>query len=122
MKALATKQPWASLIATGRKTIEVRTWHTHYRGPLAIIASSQPNREYAPRFPDLDMPRSCVVAVVDLVDVRPGKRSDSKAAFCDPSGAFSWVLENARPTVHVPFTKSRVMTFDLEDKLVRLAR
>lgn len=26
MKALTVKQPWASLIANGRKTIELRTW------------------------------------------------------------------------------------------------
>lgn len=26
MKALSVKQPWASLIASGRKTIELRTW------------------------------------------------------------------------------------------------
>ena len=38
MKALTIRQPWASLIAAGVKTIETRSWSTKYRGPLAIHA------------------------------------------------------------------------------------
>lgn len=32
--ALSIRQPWAELILQGRKTIEIRTWDTDYRGPL----------------------------------------------------------------------------------------
>ncbi|EHQ88436.1 ASCH domain-containing protein [Desulfosporosinus youngiae] len=39
MKAISLLQPWASLIATGAKKIETRSWATKYRGPLAIHAS-----------------------------------------------------------------------------------
>lgn len=38
MKALTIRQPWASLIALGVKTIETRSWRTNYRGPIAIHA------------------------------------------------------------------------------------
>lgn len=38
MKALTIRQPWASLIAAGVKTIETRSQRTHHRGPLAIHA------------------------------------------------------------------------------------
>ena len=38
MKALTLRQPWASLVALGVKTIETRSWSTEYRGPLAIHA------------------------------------------------------------------------------------
>ncbi len=38
MKFLTIRQPWASLIAVGAKTIETRGWSTTYRGPLAIHA------------------------------------------------------------------------------------
>jgi len=38
MRALTIRQPWASLIAAGVKTIETRSWSTKYRGPLAIHA------------------------------------------------------------------------------------
>ena len=39
MKALSLKQPWATLIVTGIKLIENRTWVSNYRGPLLIHAS-----------------------------------------------------------------------------------
>ena len=39
MKAISLLQPWASLIASGAKKIETRSWSTKYRGPLAIHAS-----------------------------------------------------------------------------------
>lgn len=38
MKALTISQPFASLIASGEKWIENRTWETLYRGELAIHA------------------------------------------------------------------------------------
>jgi activating signal cointegrator 1 len=39
MKALSLTQPWASLIVTGAKQIETRSWYTAYRGPLLIHAA-----------------------------------------------------------------------------------
>jgi activating signal cointegrator 1 len=41
IKAITLWQPWASLIATGAKTWETRSWPTSYRGPLAIHASKR---------------------------------------------------------------------------------
>jgi activating signal cointegrator 1 len=43
MKAISLWQPWASLIATGAKTIETRSWSTRYRGPIAIHAAKRRN-------------------------------------------------------------------------------
>jgi hypothetical protein len=37
--ALSVKQPWATLLAHGRKTIEVRRWRTAFRGTLLIHAA-----------------------------------------------------------------------------------
>jgi activating signal cointegrator 1 len=39
MKALTLMQPWASLVATGAKRLETRSWQTRYRGKLAIHAA-----------------------------------------------------------------------------------
>lgn len=41
MKCITLHQPWASLMATGVKKIETRSWKTSYRGPLAIHASKR---------------------------------------------------------------------------------
>lgn len=42
MKTLSIRQPFASLICRGIKTIENRTWKTDYRGKLLIHASGKP--------------------------------------------------------------------------------
>lgn len=39
MKAITLTQPWATLVALGKKKIETRSWSTDYRGPLAIHAA-----------------------------------------------------------------------------------
>lgn len=41
LRALTVRQPWATCIASGRKTVENRTWNTTYRGPLAIHAGAR---------------------------------------------------------------------------------
>lgn len=39
MKAISLWEPWASLMMTGAKTIETRSWQTNYRGDLLICSS-----------------------------------------------------------------------------------
>ena len=39
MKAISLWEPWASLIRTGAKTWETRSWGTSYRGELLICAA-----------------------------------------------------------------------------------
>ncbi len=38
MKALTIIQPWATLLATGKKYCETRSWKTNYRGEILIHA------------------------------------------------------------------------------------
>jgi ASCH domain len=42
--ALSIKQPWAALLVSGRKTIEVRKWPTAIRGRFFIHAARIPDR------------------------------------------------------------------------------
>ncbi len=87
MKALSVKQPWANLIASGKKTIETRVWATDYRGHLLIVSSKKPKIE----------PAGHAIAVVELVDCRPMTMEDQDAACCPIyPGAFSWILRNIR--------------------------
>ena len=39
MKALSLKQPYAELVVSGRKTIELRKWKTNFRGEFLVHAS-----------------------------------------------------------------------------------
>lgn len=96
-KCLSVKQPWANLIASGRKTIETRLWATPYRGEILIISS---------RKPDI-APAGCAVALATLVDCRPMTKDDEGAAMCpEYQGAFAWVLTNIRPTRPTPILGS----------------
>lgn len=95
MKALTVRQPWASLIAAGVKSIETRSWSTAHRGPLAIHAAVRdPNKpslggtwtigdwfvvsqcepyywELRQAARRLSLPLGMVVATCELVDVVP---------------------------------------------------
>jgi hypothetical protein len=39
MRGLSLRQPFAELLASGRKTIELRNWNTRFRGEFLIHAS-----------------------------------------------------------------------------------
>lgn len=41
MKAITIWQPWASLLVSGQKKYETRSWATSYRGPIAIHAAKR---------------------------------------------------------------------------------
>lgn len=41
MKAITVIQPWATLLATGKKHIETRSWKTNYRGEILIHAGKK---------------------------------------------------------------------------------
>jgi len=51
MRAITIRQPWATLIALGEKRFETRSRRTHIRGPLAIHAGKNVDREACEREP-----------------------------------------------------------------------
>ena len=71
MKALSFHQPWAELILQGRKTIDLRTWQTRHRGPIAIHAGQTVN-EAACAAHGLDpsgLLRGALLGTVEVVEV-----------------------------------------------------
>lgn len=70
MKALSLKQPWAELIVSGRKTLEIRKWRTNFRGEFLIHASKIPNTEAMERLKFKDLPTGCIVGKAKIVDVK----------------------------------------------------
>jgi hypothetical protein len=126
MRALSVRQPWAHLISTGEKSIEVRSWGTAYRGPLLIVASGTVERVEAtargldPRA----LARCCAVCVVNVDTVRPLRGADWPAANLgpaedtDPDGGFAWVISNARPVENVPI-RGKLSLYTVPDELIR---
>lgn len=97
MKALSVKQPWANLILIRKKTIELRSWRTNYRGPLLICAGSRLD----PRGSAFESgPVGRAIALVELVDVRPAVARDESAACFSPAAfgpkTFAWILSSVR--------------------------
>ncbi len=87
IKAISIKEPWASAIMKGEKTVEQRTWNTNYRGDLLLVASKSPQSPIAGK----------AFAICKLVDCRPMTEEDAKKALVeyDP-GTYAWVLENVK--------------------------
>jgi len=87
-KAISLKQPWANLVAGGKKGIETRKWSTKYRGDLVICSSQSPKIE----------PFGKALCIVELYDIKPmTKVHEKKACIKVYPGAYSWLLRNIRP-------------------------
>lgn len=96
MKAISIRQPWASLIAQGKKTIETRPRPTNYRGDILIVSSKTPTGGGA-------LPLGKALCIAKIVDCRPLTKEDEKATkvkFLE--GVFAWVLSDIRPIKPFP--------------------
>jgi hypothetical protein len=118
MLCLTVCEPWATLIAQGRKKVENRTWATKHRGPLLIHAgkahkhyeaelreaASWPGRYGVPLPAASELTWGGLIAVVDLTaclalrDLDPGDQDEFAWVKEHPftEGPFCWVLQNAR--------------------------
>jgi hypothetical protein len=113
MKAVSIKQPWASLIAAGIKTIEVRAWPTDHRGPLLICSSRRPV------IPGHH--HGMALCIVNLVDCRPLKKEDVPFTCVGQfiPRHFGWMLGN--PQLIQPISiVGQLRLFDVRDNLIRL--
>ncbi|MBR1154613.1 ASCH domain-containing protein [Bradyrhizobium sp. JYMT SZCCT0428] len=102
MKIISIRQPWASLIVSGVKDVENRSWSTSYRGLVLIHASRTADNitddEFQSRFEmaiPAALPRGGVVGIAEIVDCV----SEHPSRWYAP-GHFAFVLANARS---VPF-------------------
>jgi len=87
MKAISLHQPWASMIADGRKTIETRSWPTNYRGELLICSTKKPII--------YGLPTGMALCIVRVVACRRMMEWDEGKARCPVyDGAYSWFLED----------------------------
>lgn len=117
MKALSLKQPWATMIAEGEKTIETRMWSTRYRGNLLIVSSKAIDRNGPIRF--AHAPTGVAICMATLVDCRPMGIDDVvRAVCCWEAGRFAWILNDVRRVSAVPI-KGQLGLFEVPDEVVR---
>lgn len=96
MKAITIKQPWAGLIATGQKTLELRKWKVEPQ-TLLVCAAKKPALDYKGDALGVTV---CTVEVHDLVRFTRNLASQA----CVPDwmaqewdGCWAWVLRNPQP-------------------------
>ena len=75
MKTLSLKQPFAELVASGKKKIELRKWSTKFRGEFLIHASKIPDKEAMKRFNFEDLPYGFIVGKATLIDVKDYRKN-----------------------------------------------
>ena len=129
MKALSLTQPWATLVATGRKKVETRSWSTNYRG-LLYVHAAKGFPAYARRFAEEEVgidgcpgayPRGVIIARVRLVDIQRTEKVISKLSALEKHygdyspGRFAWFLEDAEKLLSpIPYRGSLGL-FDVEE-------
>ena len=129
---LSLKQPWAALLAAGRKTVEIRRWQTGYRGLVLIHAARIPDpREQAWSHVPADLLDQAqlgggIVGVGTLSAVQFYSKSDgfvreqaqhlNDPSWFEPRGLFGFSFVDLRP---LPFRRLtgqvRLFTCELED-------
>jgi hypothetical protein len=109
LRALSIRQPWATLLLCGLKTIEVRPWPTAERGWVLIHASGQEDErvEGWKRVPDsasqLAQLRGGIIGAAELVDCiayrnraafrRDRRRHLNRPDWFQPAGLFGFVFQ-----------------------------
>jgi len=123
MKALSFRQPWANLIVEGRKSLDLRTWNTNYRGPLVVYASLEVEKD-ACRLHGIDigmLTTGALIGVVDLVDVTALDEAAYHARAAEHlngrpwrDGLYGWVLKNPRLIDPPQVVRGRLNLFEVE--------
>jgi hypothetical protein len=123
MKALSLTQPWATLVVTGEKEIETRSWRTNHHGIIAIHASKgfpawARGESHYPPFREAirrhgydsapDLPLGAIVGVVTLMgcvktEALRERLTGKEKLFGDYSdGRFGWYLSDPARVEPIP--------------------
>lgn len=126
MKALSVKQPWASYLVCGVKTIECRSWPTKYRGDLLICSSKG---DAIIDFEDLDegviLPGGMALGVVNLFDCDRMKKEYLDAAMTPEEWdnevlkGFAWHIKPVFEIIPVPI-KGKLGIYNIDIQFEKL--
>ena len=114
IRGLTVSRPSAACIASGRQTIDPRSWRTGYRGLLAIRSSAGPFDEAAlfsgavlealSMAPGQAFHRGAIVATARLAGCHP-QSPDCDSAWCEAAAPWHWELADIHPLAHPLFCK-----------------
>ena len=119
MKTLTLKQPFAELVVSGKKTIEIRKWNTKFRGRFLIHASKQPNKEVMKKEGFENLPCGVIVGEVEIYDVKKYidekdfQKDQDKHLANSKYGKYGFLLRNAKRMEEIP-AKGRLNFWNFE--------
>ena len=122
-KALSFRQPWAQLVIMGEKSLDLRTWRTYYRGPLAVYASRTVEKEACVLhgFDPKKMTTGAVIGIVELVDIQMLDEGAYQAKIDQHlsgrryrEGLYGWKLANPWELERPQPVRGRLNLFEVE--------
>lgn len=108
MKALSLKQPFAELVVSGKKSIEIRKWSTKFRGEFLVHASKIPDKLAMKKHGFEELPTGVIVGKATLVDVKhyesstEFKKDQNKHLASSDFGDYGFILKNIKRLPKVP--------------------
>lgn len=133
--ALSIKQPFASLVVYGLKTLEIRSRQTNHRGKLLICSSLKPYQDgmFDPDDRDVFIEKAVdylpnldsvlyghAIGLVDVVGCRLMTPDDAKNALVPfLPGAYAWELSNAVEIEPFPVT-GKLGIFSIPSNKIKL--
>jgi predicted transcriptional regulator len=125
MKCLSISQPFADLIVKGKKTIELRSWSTNFRGEFLIHAPIKIRKEDCKRLKiKRKLPTGAIVGKAEIYDVKKYSsagevKKDTKKHFASKNfynKKYGFCLKNAKEIlVPIPY-KGKLGFFDVNLK------
>ena len=109
MKAISIKEPWATMIHCGLKTLETRSWRTYHRGPLLLCVSQKPKTLHSGK----------AIGIMYITDVEGFQEKHEKAACCSVYKGFVWVIDKYVPLERPINIKGKQAIFEVDDNLIK---
>jgi hypothetical protein len=101
IQALSIQQPWAELIISGKKSIEIRYWLTDYRGLIWLHSGRKKNPHVEKYFGYSDLFKGGYIGIIRLETIFPfdsNRWEQLRKKHLDPGnyrpGLFAWILSN----------------------------
>jgi predicted transcriptional regulator len=126
LKCLSLRQPYAELLVSGKKTIELRKWNTNFRGKFLIHASKNVNKEKCKSL-GIDYNKLNTGAIIGKAILYDVKKYDNLAQFMRDknrhyaganffdSHLFGFIIRNAQRHRHpIPYS-GRLGFFEVND-------
>ncbi len=125
MKCLTIKQPWASLIVSGYKKYEFRSWKTKYRGKILIHAGMSLEKTYIDKVKEynLEYIKGAIIGEAEIVDcILVDKnfddylKNENNIVYGkDHVGSYAWKLDNIKKYKEPIYVKGKLSLWEYKN-------